>query len=533
MNYPNRIGNWWLGDKLGSGFSGSIFRASNVHTDQIVAVKIQYANHECPTNRYERGFYPSLQGGEGMPTLWASGIEGIWDFLVIDLLGPSLDNLFRKSGKDCMDLRSVCSIAMQVISRLEFMHGRGILHRDIQLGNCVVGLGPKEKTIYMIDFGFSKRYIDPYTRRHIPDSKAKRDFIGNYWFTSVGVHCKGKVPSRRDDLEAAALMFIHLLTPGGLSWTRNGIPKNNAQHDRIIREKRNSKPEDLCKGLPPQFEEFLRYCRRLKFAECPDYARWKEEFSELAKEEGFPGAEEFIWPPPPISHPKPHSTHNAALRRTPAPQGAENIEQILNDLANLKLDDRPVLGDRKNIINAVQQAKTDGKKPATEVSMISDETDDIPSPVVARIPKAAQLNKLTAAVYAAGDNNTLSQVVLDFVVCLQSNRSRTLTKEGFAFLDALYKQLGDPSTFAVPLRTSRTRSGDKEQQQVPLPEPKHVKLEVLAALRRTVGTASRNKALAKMVADFGAVTNKSSGRTVTKDGFAFLEGLAARLKTIR
>ena len=50
-----------------------------------------------------------------MPTLWASGIEGIWDFLVIDLLGPSLDSLFRKSGADTMDVRSVCSIAMQVV----------------------------------------------------------------------------------------------------------------------------------------------------------------------------------------------------------------------------------------------------------------------------------------------------------------------------------------------------------------------------------------------------------------------------------
>jgi casein kinase 1 len=138
MNYPQRIGNWWLGDNLGSGFSGmlplvllspclltsdpgSIFRASNVHTGQIVALKIQYVNHECPTNRYERGFYPSLQGGKGMPVLWASGVEGIWDYLVIDLLGPSLDNLFRKSGMDRMDSRSVCSIAMQVV-RSNFIH---------------------------------------------------------------------------------------------------------------------------------------------------------------------------------------------------------------------------------------------------------------------------------------------------------------------------------------------------------------------------------------------------------------------------
>lgn len=72
------------------------------------------------------------------------------------------------------------------------MHSRGVLHRDIQLGNCVIGLPPDDKTIYMIDFGFSKRYIDPHTKRHIPDSRAKRDFIGNYWFSSVAVHCRGK-----------------------------------------------------------------------------------------------------------------------------------------------------------------------------------------------------------------------------------------------------------------------------------------------------------------------------------------------------
>ncbi|KAK7681613.1 hypothetical protein QCA50_015346 [Cerrena zonata] len=222
---PQRIGNWWLGDCLGSGYSGSIYKAHNVHSGQIVALKLQRVDHECPTNRYERGFYPDLQGGLGMPTLWQSGIEGNWDYLVIDLLGSSLDSLYRKSGRNVMDLRSVLCIAQQVIERLEFMHSRGILHRDIQLGNCVVGLTPHEQIIYMIDFGFSKRYIDSVTGRHIPDSKAKRDFIGNYWFSSVGVHCRGRVPSRRDDLEAVALMLIHLLTPNGLSWTRNGVPK--------------------------------------------------------------------------------------------------------------------------------------------------------------------------------------------------------------------------------------------------------------------------------------------------------------------
>lgn len=130
---PGTIGNWWLAEKLGAGYSGmflcspptcvspvprkgSIYKAQHVHTGKVVALKIQAVNHECPTNRYERHLYPSLQGGKGMPTLWASGVEGYWDYLAIDLLGSSLDGLFRKSGQDRMDLRSVCSIAMQVVS---------------------------------------------------------------------------------------------------------------------------------------------------------------------------------------------------------------------------------------------------------------------------------------------------------------------------------------------------------------------------------------------------------------------------------
>jgi len=51
-----------------------------------------------------------------MPTLYAAGVEGKWNYLAIDLLGPSLDSLFKKSGKETMDLRSVCCIAMQVVS---------------------------------------------------------------------------------------------------------------------------------------------------------------------------------------------------------------------------------------------------------------------------------------------------------------------------------------------------------------------------------------------------------------------------------
>ncbi|KAJ3716973.1 kinase-like domain-containing protein [Lentinula raphanica] len=519
---PHLIANWWLQERLGSGYSGSIFRAKHIHTGQVVALKVQRVDHECPTNRYERGFYPSLQGGVGMPTLWASGVEGMWDYLAIDLLGASLDSLYRRSGKETMDLRSVCCIAMQMISRLEFMHSRGILHRDIQLGNATIGLSPNEKTIYMIDFGFSKRYIDSYTHRHIPDSKAKRDFIGNYWFSSVGVHCRGKVPSRRDDLEAVSLMLIHLLTPRGLSWTRNGVPKTSAAHEILKREKRLARPEDLCRGLPNEFEELLRYCRKLKFQECPDYQYWIEEFRELGQSHGFPPSSEFIWPPPKPVSVKPKSKASAA----------DDLAKVLDDLGRMNLGENQTLADRTNVAKAVRQAKQDARRDSDKHTVISSNADgqenDDSVPPAHMLPKAYKLAKLTIKVSSATDNAALSDLVLEFIKIMKSNTSRTLIKDGFSFLDALNKQLEDPSVFVLPMRTSRPKDVSSTQT-----ETSHTKLGVVARLQRDVGKAKNNRQLATMVQDFGRVTNRSSGRTITKDGFSFLEGLARQLKALQ
>jgi hypothetical protein len=139
-SFPPQIGNYLLGQQLGSGVSGmfdfdrrvdpgngdeltyvgglitgSTFRATHIYTGQVVALKVQAIDVSYPSNPHERKIYPLLQGGVGMPTLWASGLWGRWDYLAMDLLGNSLDRLYRKTGKNVMDLRSTCSIAIQLV----------------------------------------------------------------------------------------------------------------------------------------------------------------------------------------------------------------------------------------------------------------------------------------------------------------------------------------------------------------------------------------------------------------------------------
>ncbi|KAF8501095.1 kinase-like domain-containing protein [Russula emetica] len=535
--FPSQIGNYLLGQQLGSGVSGATFRATNIHTGQVIALKIQPTDISYPSNPHERKIYPLLQGGAGMPTLWASGLWGRWDYLAMDLLGSSLDRLYRKSGKNVMDLRSACSIAIQLITRLEFMHSRGVLHRDIQLGNCVIGLEPRQEMIYMIDFGFSKRYLD-HKQKHIAN-RAESSFIGNYWFSSVNVHCRGKTCSRRDDLESAALLLLHILTPGGLPWTRNGVPRDDAAHDRLKREKRAALPEDLARGLPEEFEEFLRYCRSLAFAEQPDYACWRRRFRDLAGELGYKDADRFIWPPPPA----PMQPTIRPLKPPPQGQSPEAyMRGLLRDLAKMNINrenpGRPVLGDKKNVQDQeVQNGRLLLKKTDADIIIVSDDEQQwgggVPGPAEQRVTKAARITKLTQAAGQAMDNRVLAQITADFVKVLQSSNSRTLTREGFGFLDALHKQLADPSVFIVPLRTSKATRSSRSQGQEPKDLPVEERRSRLNVLRASVAKAQDNKSLAKLIAEFGTLIDKAAGRKLTKDGLAFLENTADRLLVVR
>ena len=239
---------------------------------------------------------------------------------------------------------------------------------------------------------------------------------------------------------------------------------------------------------------------------------------------------------------------NTPLRaRTPA-LPRDEMEGILNGLGKLNLGTQAVLGDRTNVQAAIEKAKEDAKIDSTrldgkagtgkgEVIVISSDSESGAIAPLRRqaAPKALRLNRLAGQASSATDNATLARLVKEFTDVLQMNSSRTLTKEAFYFLDVLYKQLDDPSVFVRTTRRyaisspgqsswalqayvtwNRTSRQHSFNEQVPEKEPARVKLGVVARLRQEVGKCQSNKALAALVSDFAKVTNKSTGRTVTK-----------------
>ncbi|XP_065021498.1 casein kinase 1-like protein 3 isoform X2 [Musa acuminata AAA Group] len=160
-------GKYKLGSKIGSGSFGEIYLATHVDTFEIVAVKIENRRAKHPQLFYEAKLYNILQGGSGIPSIKWCSIDGEDNALVLDLLGPSLEGLFVYCSCK-FSLKTVLMLADQMITRIEYVHSKGFLHRDIKPDYFLMGLGRKANQVYIIDFGLAKRYRDSTTNRHVP-----------------------------------------------------------------------------------------------------------------------------------------------------------------------------------------------------------------------------------------------------------------------------------------------------------------------------------------------------------------------------
>lgn len=159
-----RVGKrYTLGKKVGSGSFGDIFLGHDMQTNQQVAIKLEKATTKHPQLIYEYRIYKNLVGTPGIPNAKWCGVEGDYNVMVMELLGPSLEDLFNYCGRK-FSLKTVLMIAEQLITRIESIHAKGYIHRDIKPDNFLIGLGQTSTTLFTIDFGLSKRYIDQRTR---------------------------------------------------------------------------------------------------------------------------------------------------------------------------------------------------------------------------------------------------------------------------------------------------------------------------------------------------------------------------------
>ncbi|KAB8113000.1 hypothetical protein EE612_051830 [Oryza sativa] len=276
-------GKYKLGRKIGSGSFGELYLGVNIHNGEEVGIKLESVRSKHPQLHYESKVYMQMQGGNGIPHMKWYGVAGEHNVMVIDLLGPSLEDLFNSCNRK-FSLKTVLMLADQIINRVEYMHSKGFIHRDIKPDNFLIGLGRKANQVYIIDYGLAKKYKDLQTHKHIP-YRENKNLTGTARYASVNTHL-GIEQSRRDDLESVGYLLLYFLR-GSLPWQGLKAGTKKQKYDRISEKKMLTPAEVLCKSYPSEFTSYFHYCRSLRFEDKPDYSYLKKLFRDVFTREGY------------------------------------------------------------------------------------------------------------------------------------------------------------------------------------------------------------------------------------------------------
>ncbi|KAH7686347.1 Non-specific serine/threonine protein kinase protein [Dioscorea alata] len=268
--------------KLGKGGFGQVYvgrRMSPANAnDRIpgsnaveVALKFEHrsskgCNYGPP---YEWQVYNTLGGIHGVPRVHYKGRQGDYYVMVMDMLGPSLWDVWNNNSHT-MSIEMVACIGIEAISILEKMHSKGYVHGDVKPENFLLGPPgtPEEKKLFLVDLGLATRWKDTSSGQHVDYDQRPDVFRGTVRYASVHAHL-GRTGSRRDDLESLAYTLIFLLR-GRLPW--QGYQGENKGF-LVCKKKMATSPESLCCFCPHPFRQFVEYVVNLKFDEEPNYAK--------------------------------------------------------------------------------------------------------------------------------------------------------------------------------------------------------------------------------------------------------------------
>lgn len=275
--------------RIGKGGFGRVYAGTDIRTDESVAMKLMHHRKGRDMLEDEKKAYQALSKGVGIPQVLWFGRQDDYYVLVHTLLGPSLEDLLNYCGRR-LSLKTVLLIADQAISRIEYIHSKGFLHRDIKPDNFLMGVGRQGNILYTIDFGLVKNVCDRETDRA---QGTGRPFSGTRRYASLNSH-KGLEQSWNDDLESLGYVLVYLAR-GKLPW--QGLKAaTEGEKDDLVKEKKTKIPvESICEGLPEEFVAYIKYTRSLGFHDKPDYARLRGRFRRLFGSRGFAYDHVYDW----------------------------------------------------------------------------------------------------------------------------------------------------------------------------------------------------------------------------------------------
>ena len=268
-SYINRLifSKYLIRKKIGKGSFGVVYQGLNTSTNEKIAIKVEKREKNQQGTLENEAMRLVYLQGEGIPKVYCYGNNQSHNLLVEELLGKSLEDIFNSYGKP-FSLKTVCVLGIEMIKRIQFIHQKFYIHRDIKPDNFMTGRGENEKNIYIIDFGLAKKYYSVSKAQHIKFCTGKH-LIGTARYCARNAH-RGYEQGRRDDIESIGYVLMYFLL-GVLPWQGLKIKKNEDQFEKIAEKKYNTPFEELTDGQPEEFLMYFKYIDNLKFEDQPNY----------------------------------------------------------------------------------------------------------------------------------------------------------------------------------------------------------------------------------------------------------------------
>ena len=264
--------------KLGEGSFGKVYKAE--YNNEYFALKFESRTKGQSLLENEATIMTYLKG-PNIPLIKSYGYSGEYNILVMQLMDKSLEDIFNKRKK--FSVKTTCMIGYQMVNVLQYIHDRHIIHRDIKPDNFVMGANENNAHLYLLDFGLAKKYRSSRTLVQYPLIKKKK-LTGTARYASI--HALEELEqSRRDDLESVGYVLMYFLR-GSLPWQGLKIRSKEDRYKKILSKKKETSSEELCKGFPSEFREFVEYTRNLEYTEQPDYDMLRNKFVNLVKKNG-------------------------------------------------------------------------------------------------------------------------------------------------------------------------------------------------------------------------------------------------------
>ncbi|KJH51979.1 hypothetical protein DICVIV_01870 [Dictyocaulus viviparus] len=278
--------------KLGEGAFGAVYAVEDT-MGRKAALKAESVNEKVPLLRLELIVMQRLKARNAvhMADLIDKGRFEHFNYIVMKLLGKSLQEAKKTGPNQHMSLGPAIGCSIQCLEALEELHWAGFLHRDVKPGNFAIGRAETGdiRRLYILDFGMCRKYVDNNNVMLQPRKKAP--FRGTPRYAPIASH-NGKEHCRRDDIESCKKNG----TTANKAYMKTPLKQNvGSDHPYLMHQTllKHHIRSDSCNASPnmvgktkvnsrqePLLSEMMKLCPRKEYKEVLDHIDSLQFFDE-------------------------------------------------------------------------------------------------------------------------------------------------------------------------------------------------------------------------------------------------------------